>query len=407
VRITRHKVGSPIRFAGFNLGDYEKTSVTRGGMTVEVYANRVVETALQPKQREILPPVATQQPGRMGRPRLSEGLDMPMIPPTPDPKARLQALADEISAAMEYMTANFGPPPLKTLTVSPIPGAFGQGFPGLLYLSTMAYLNPSDLPGAMRTESQKRFLSELLHAHEAAHQWWGNLITSASYQDDWVMEALASYSSLMLLEKKKGRRALEEALDEYRTHLLSETPEGKTLESAGPIVWGSRLNSSQTSTSWRAIMYEKGAWIIHMLRVRMGDATFLKMLNALAQRNRYKQVSTDDFRKLAAEFLPAASDDAKLENFFEQWVYGTGIPSLKLSQSVKGKAPKVRVQGSIAQSGVGEEFSIAVPVEIQLPGRRTTTKWVRTSSEAATFTADLTQAPVKIQIDPYAVLMKR
>src|SRR5205085_3994630 len=62
--------------------------------------------------------------------------------------------------------------PLKTLTVSPIPGAFGQGFPGLLYLSTLAYLNTSDLPMPMRTESQKRFLSELLQAHETAHQWW-------------------------------------------------------------------------------------------------------------------------------------------------------------------------------------------------------------------------------------------
>ena len=407
-RVTRHRVSSPIRFAGFNLGDYEKASVNRAGFTVEVYANRMVEAALQPKPRELMPaPTPPATPGRIGRPRLSDGLDMPFSPAAPDPKARLNALADEIGAAMEFMTANFGPPPLKTLTVSPIPGAFGQGFPGLLYLSTLAYLNPSDLPGSMRTESQKRFLSELLHAHETAHQWWGNLVTSASYQDDWVMEALASYSSLMLLEKKKGRKALEEVLDEYRTHLLSETPEGKTLESAGPVVWGARLNSSQTSISWRAIMYEKGAWIIHMLRVRMGEPAFLKMLNALAQRNRYKRVSTDDFRKLAAEFLPAGSDDTKLENFFEQWVYGTGIPSLKLSQSVRGKAPRVRVQGSIAQADVNEDFSISVPVQIQMPGKRTTTKWVRTSGDAATFTADVAQAPTKISIDPYTVLMKR
>jgi aminopeptidase N len=211
----------------------------------------------------------------------------------------------------------------------------------------------------------------------------------------------------MLLEKKKGRRAMEEVLDEYRVHLLAETPEKKTLESAGPIVWGSRLNSSQTGSSWRAIMYEKGAWIIHMLRVRMGDASFTKMLNALAQRNRYKRVSTDDFRKLAAEFMPRAADDSKLENFFEQWVYGTGIPSLKLSHSIRGKAPRVHVQGAIAQSDVDEEFSVTIPVEILLPGKRSVTKWVRTSSDPATFAADLPQAPLKLQIDPYAVLMKR
>ena len=60
-------------------------------------------------------------------------------------------------------------------------------------------------------------------------------------------------------------------------------------------------------------MYEKGSWIIHMLRVKMGEAAFLKMLNAVAQRNRYGRVSTESFRAIAAEFMPAGSEDAKLE----------------------------------------------------------------------------------------------
>jgi aminopeptidase N len=330
-----------------------------------------------------------------------------MAVPLPDPKARLAALADEIGSAMEFMSSNFGPPPLKTLTVSPIPGAFGQGFPGLLYLSTLAYLNPNELPMPVRTESQRRFFSELLHAHEVAHQWWGNLVTSVSYQDEWLMEALANYSALLFLEKRKGRRALEEVLDEYRQHLVAQTPDGKTIESAGPIVWGTRLNSSQSPGSWRVIMYEKGAWIVHMLRVRLGDAAFMKMLNAVAQRNRYGSVTTDGFRKLAAEFVPAGSDDKKLENFFEQWVYGTGIPQLKLEHSVRGKAPRVRVAGSIKQSDVNEDFSVTVPVEMQLPGKRTSTKWVRTASEPVTFAAEVNQAPLKIAIDPYTVLMRR
>ena len=308
---------------------------------------------------------------------------------------------------MEFMSANFGPPPLKTLTVSPIPGTFGQGFPGLLYLSTLAYLKPEDLPMAVRTDSQRRFFSELLHAHETAHQWWGNLVTSGSYQDDWLMEALANYSALLFLEKRKGRRAMEEVLDEYRQHLLASGPEGNTIESAGPIVWGTRLISSHATNSWRAIMYEKGAWIVHMMRVRLGDAAFLKMLNALAQRNRYGRVTTDGFRVLAAEFLPAGSDDPKFESFFEQWVYGTGIPHLKLAHSVKGKPPKIQLQGSITQSSVSEDFSVPVPVEIQLPGKRMTTKWVRSASEPVTFAANLSQAPVKVLIDPYAVLMRR
>lgn len=408
-RVTRRQAATPIRFAGFNLGDYEKASENRAGFTIEVYANRRVESALQPRAREYLPPpTSVGPPARMGSRRMPapDLLSIPMTPSTPDPKARLRSLAGEIGAAMEFMSGHFGPPPLKTLTVSPIPGTFGQGFPGLIYLSTLAYLNPSEYPAAVRTEQQRRFFSELLHAHEAAHQWWGNLVTANSYQDEWLMEALANYSALLFLEKRKGRKALEDVLDEYRDHLLLET-EGKTIESAGPIVLGTRLVSSRAANSWRAILYEKGAWIVHMLRVRMGDAAFLKMLGAAAQRKRHGRISTEEFREIAAEFLPKGSDDAQLEGFFEQWVYGTGIPSLKLTAATRGKAPKVRVTGSIQQSGVDEDFSIAAPVELQLPGKRTATKWVRTSSEGVTFTADVAQAPVKIAIDPYAVLMRR
>ena len=91
------------------------------------------------------------------------------------------------------------------------------------------------------------------------------------------------------------------------------------------------------------------------------------MLNAVAQRNRYGRVSTESFRAIASEFMPAGSEDAKLENFFEQWVYGTGIPTLKMTTSVKGKAPRVRVTGAIQQSNVNEDFSISIPVEMQLP----------------------------------------
>jgi hypothetical protein len=406
-RVTRRKVTSPIRFAGFNLGDYEKASGARAGFTIEVYANRKIEPALQPRQREFIPAPPSPPAGRMGRRTAPDLLSTP-IPPMPiDPKARLGALADEIGSAMEFMSALFGPPTLKTLTVSPIPGAFGQGFPGLLYLSTLAYLNPNELPIPVRTDSQRRFFTDLLHAHEVAHQWWGNLVTSASYQDEWLMEALANYSALMFLEKKKGRKALEEVLDEYRQHLLTETPEGRRVEAAGPIVWGTRLNSSQSANSWRVIMYEKGAWIVHMLRVRLGDAAFLKMLNALAQRNRYGRVSTGEFQKLVAEFAAPGTDDPKFEAFFEQWVYGTGIPQLKLAHTVRGKAPKVRVAGSITQSNVNEDFSIPIPIEIQLPGKRSTTKWVRTASEPVTFAADLPQPPLRVVIDPYAVLMQR
>ena len=75
----------------------------------------------------------------------------------------------------------------------------------MVYLSTLAYLNPGQLPAASsRSAPRQTFYSELLETHEVAHQWWGNLVVPASYHDDWLIESLANYSALLLLERKKG-----------------------------------------------------------------------------------------------------------------------------------------------------------------------------------------------------------
>src|SRR3974390_2625444 len=101
------------------------------------------------------------------------------------------------------MSARFGPPALPHLTVSPIPGTFGQGFPGLVYLSTLSYLK--NLPQPARTsEPEQIFLSDLIQVHETAHQWWGNRTWSSGYRDSWLMEALANYSALLYMEKSRG-----------------------------------------------------------------------------------------------------------------------------------------------------------------------------------------------------------
>lgn len=393
-RITRRRTAVPIRFAGFNLGDYEKAVEKRGGLTIEVYANRRVESALSPKPKEVFivpPPLSRSQPRSM--------TSIQSIAP-PDSRSRLHEIATDVAGALEFMSQQFGPPPLKTLTVSPIPGMFGQGFPGLLYVSTLAYLDPKERPASARTVFAQTFYSEMLDAHETAHQWWGNLVTSASYQDDWLMEALANYSALLYMEKRKGRKSMETLLDQYKGHLLAKTEDGPTVESVGPIVWGGRLYSSQAPEAWRIITYEKGSWILHMLRGRMGDDGFLKMLGQLVARYQYKSINTDQFRQLAAEFMPKNAPDAKLESFFEQWVYGTGIPAIRMTQSFAARAPGGRVRGVLTQSDVDEDFSTYVPVEVQLPGKRTIMKWVQTSSEPVPFTVDVKQAPTKVQLDP-------
>jgi aminopeptidase N len=221
------------------------------------------------------------------------------------------------------------------------------------------------------------------------------------------MEALANYSALLYLEKRKGGHSVELMLDSYRADLLARSDSGQIVDSTGPIVLGPRLENSQEPRAWRDIIYGKGSWIIQMLRRRMGDERFFSMLRELMTRYGGKEISTEGFRELAAQFLPPKSDDPKLEAFFEQWVYGTGIPSLKLAWSIKGKAPSLRLVGTLTQSDVGEDFSALAPVEIQVARARTITQWVRSATDPVTFTAVLTQPPLKVALDPHYAILRR
>ncbi|HZT30082.1 MAG TPA: M1 family aminopeptidase [Bryobacteraceae bacterium] len=402
-RTTERRTAAPVRVVGFNLGRYQRVRAARAGYTVEAYANRTVERALQPSVPEpiTLPPSVWARQRRSQLPATTSG------PPPPSPSARLQELASAVAGALEFMSLRFGPPALPLLTVSPVPGTFGQGFPGLIYLSTLSYLGPQAKPLTALSGQQQLFFTEILQAHETAHQWWGNLITAEGYHDEWLMEALADYSALLYLEKRKGPRALEAVLEEYKQTLLSKGESGRPLDAAGPIVLGLRLQNSQEPRAWRAITYGKGSWIMHMLRRRMGDQRFQSLLAELCRRYARKSISTAQFRQVAAEFLPPGGPDPKLENFFEQWVYGTGIPELKLSWSLKGKTPALRLAGTLTQSGVDEDFSVPVPVEISFGKGKAQTQWLRSAGEPVAFSVPLRRTPVKVVLDPGFSVLRR
>jgi hypothetical protein len=386
-RISHLKTGTSVRFAGFNLGHFQSVVKEHNGYRIEVYANERLESALAPKPADPEMP-RSENPFRPHR-LVNPDSQVP-APAPPDPGARMEQLTSSLEDTLDFMTEEFGPSPIRNLAVTPIPGGFGQGFPGLVYLSTLAYLDPSQFPARLREPSEETFYSELLEAHEVAHQWWGNLVVPASYHDDWLIESLANYSALMMLERKKGVKALDSVLDLYRAHLLSKAESGRSLESSGPIIWGYRLTSSLAPSAWQAVTYEKGTWIIHMLRRRMGDEKFLALLRELASRHR--SISTEEFRRLASAYAPQ-SPDPGLKIFFDNWVYGTGIPAVKLSYTWRGG----KLTGKIVQSDVDGDFSAYVPVEVE-SRNASTLYWLATGSDPAAFSIPLKAPPAKVEL---------
>jgi hypothetical protein len=386
--ITHVKTDTPIRFAGFNLGNFQSVVQEHNGYRIQLYANHQLESALTPKAVVPIAP-ATDDPF----PRRRSKPDTLAAPPPdgpPDPGGRMDVLTRKLLDALDFMTQEFGPSGIRNLAITPIPGGFGQGFPGLVYLSTLAYINPVQLPPHLRARSEEVFYSEILETHEVAHQWWGNLVLPVSYHDDWLIESLANYSALLLLERRKGVKALDDVLDDYRTHLLTKTDTGRTLESAGPVIWGYRLESSLTPDAWRTVTYEKGTWIIHMLRRRLGDEKFLELLREIS--SHHHSISTQEFRELARQYAPK-SPDPDLKIFFDNWVYGTGLPAVKLTYAWRG----AKLSGTIVQRDVDESFSAYVPVEVQT-GSKSNVYWLAAGSDPTVFSIPLKLRPTKVAL---------
>jgi aminopeptidase N len=270
----------------------------------------------------------------------------------------------------------------------------------LVYAATLSYFDPADPPLQALPPFERLFYSQQLQPHEIAHQWWGNIISVETDSDDWLMEALATYSSLLYLEHKHGRSVLDEALAEFKKHLLEQNEAGEPIERAGAVVLGSRLRSSQFPTARRVIIYEKGAWIFHMLRGIMGDGKFFEFLRSLRDDFEFKVLTNEDFRAHAARYVPTDWPDSTLVNFFDQWVYGTGIPKLSVSFLNKGKAPRIEFEAQLHQTGVSEHFSVPAPLEIHtLPGR-SLVKEVRTDGDLTALSVVLQNPASRVVIDP-------
>jgi hypothetical protein len=341
MRSVHTKTAVPEGLAGFNIGDYAVVSLERPPYTIECYfeksLSRVADTQL---------------------PR-------------------------EAARILEAYSREWSQLPIHRLAISPITGFFGQGFPGLVYLSAVTYVAEQNRPTELRNPRLDSFFSDLLLPHEIAHQWWGNLVRSANYRSAWMLEAMASDAALEYLTQVKGLRAVDPVLDRYRDDLVHPV-NGKRLESSGPIDFGDRLVSEGGLSTWHTITYEKGAWILHMLRARIGDNAFRQLQTRLLQKFTSKPVTNEDLRVLASAFVPRNQLDRDLKGFFDTWIYGTGIPGLKLMR--QGRDADLRV------SGVTDDFIVDIPLSCRARGGGQRDLWVHavSGSNSVHFADDVT-----------------
>ncbi|HKZ53778.1 MAG TPA: M1 family aminopeptidase, partial [Candidatus Acidoferrales bacterium] len=363
---------APLPVAGFNVGSYEVFTEEREAAQVSVYANRQLEPELARAMRpERVPP---PQPPNFKPEGLS--LDLLREAEPARPAFRLEQVGNTVAGALRYFTGLFGPVPYTPLKVSQVPGRIAQGYPGLIYLSTFSFLPEDQQMRLGLSEMAREHFSEVTPPHETAHQWWGNWVWMPDYRQQWLAEALSSYSALLYLEQQPGGEgSLRKWLERYRTTLLETDENGRETESTGALSLGARLTSSQSPTGYTSVVYSKGPWVIHMLRELLrdpesgSDDIFLGVLRELAAEGGAQPLTTDDFQKRFEVVLPAYADleeSGRLDWFFQQWVHDAGIPRYHLEWEAEGDERRGwEVEGTIEQEDVSDLFTMPVPVYVK------------------------------------------
>ena len=415
-QVARWVTEQPTTLAGFNLGKYERAVAHAGEVSVETYAARRMEKTFPhgPDQIVAIPDI------RM-IPKQGAVIQGPVLL---SPARNAQAVADKAAQAVEFFAQRFGPFPYNSLELTQMPGQMSQGWPGLIFLSSFAFLTPAEEADLHLDPLQAAF-RRLVLPHETAHQWWGDLVGWRTYRDQWIVEALSNYSALMLLETQNPAE-FQKVLDGYRADLLQKNKENEPLRDAGPVTLGLRLNSSHFPNGYEAISYGRGTWLFHMLRHMLLDAEtkrtskgapsspgleepFVRGLRRVRERYAGKDISTSELLAVFEEELPSSlwyEGRKSLDWFLQSWVQGTAVPHFSL-QNVRfsPKTSGTLVSGVIVQKEGPSDLVTAVPVYAVLGGRQTLLGQVFVDGPETLFHLSAPSGTKKIVLDPKQTLL--
>jgi hypothetical protein len=410
-RVGHWKTETQAAVAGFNLGEYAFASVSGNNYSVDLYANRQLEQVLERRMRTVEDDLGaaiatTRRSGPL------TGLSVPAVQPSP--ADALKHLAKEIDSSIRFYEPYAGPFPFKQLAVSQIPGTFGQGWPGLLYLSTFSFLPAAAQEQAGLSATNQEHFSELVPFHEVAHQWWGNVVGWSSYRDQWIDEALANYCALLFADSQKTPdRKMRIWLERYRNRMEEKLPNSDLIAAdIGSLSLGNRLESSKAPDGFEIVIYAKGAWTIHMIRemlrqpgTKSPDSRFQAFLQNLYKKYSYRALSTEDLlHELNAVMTPAMDLDGNhsMEWFIEDWVHGVGVPHYHAEYTTKRTEKGFVVKGKLIQSRVPHGF--VAPVPIYSAGGAFLGRVVA-GGEETQFHFTTASDPGKLQIDPQMTLL--
>ena len=337
---TRWVTPHPIRNASFNLGLFEEFR-PEGPRKVSVLYSEQGHRMLARNYRSEARAMEDQGYVAVGA-------------PTVKAFAREQ-VGEDVQKALAFFTQVFGPlSGVDQFYATEIPYSHGEAFPGLVHLSLSTFI-----------ATEQDGFDEFFRAHEVAHQWWGIGVDYATYHDRWLSEGLSSFAGLWYLQTARGdnKRYLG-FLDRWRADILTRRAD------AAPVWLGNRVVYGDNGSDYQILVYSKGAWVMHMLRMLMIDLKsmnedrFTAALGDFFTQYQGKRASTADLRTVMERHA-----GADLGWFFKQWLYNPEIPTYRVAwKSEPADAGKHRVTLRVAQENVPGDFLMYVPVTVDLGG---------------------------------------
>lgn len=350
LRVAKWSSGqTALAVAGFNYGTFKKKEVTdsQTGYNIEFYSNEDLPSFMRGAEQ-----IASMSTSGMAN----------------------SMLADTQNATRVY-NLYFGKLPFTRLALTQQPAAnFGQAWPTLIYMPFTAFMDSTQryMASGFNSAFAGNNFFQYVAPHEIAHQWWGHMVGWKSYRDQWMSEGFAEFSvSLYIQHVLRDEKKFLTFWNSQRDQITQARPQTRDIKpyTVGPVTQGFRLNSGKTPAAYQFLVYPKGAYILHMLRQLMSDSgqdsDFMKMMQDFIKSHYNQDVSTEDLKRTVEKHMTKQMDvdkNGSMDWFFNQWVYGTEIPSYKFEYQITGDT----ISGRVTQSGVSKDFRMPVPVYIDL-----------------------------------------
>jgi hypothetical protein len=260
---------------------------------------------------------------------------------------RARDLSEEAQRVLKFYGSLVGDIPYQSFTLAVVeshqPG--GHSPPYFAALSQP----PPATPIAWRADpAYFDGFPEFFLAHEAAHQWWGQAVGWKNYHEQWISEGFSQYFAALYAENAKKKSVFDSVVSQMTRWTLDRSDQG-------PVYLGYRLGHIRNDGRvFRALVYNKGALTLHMLRRLIGDESFFRGLRRFYATWRFKKAGTEDVK--AAFELESNRD---LDRFFDRWIYGFTLPRVKFSYTTEGDAVTVRFEQ------IGEVFDVPVTVTLE------------------------------------------